>query len=133
MNKTIRLYTNISETRHRKHLEIVKTLQSVQENILDLKKWLNSIKSEINVYVSITPEVNKFEIVLKTSECPVSLYFSLTQKSYEEITSNCNPYKTPMYVLDYIYKLARKEYNQIGEKYNRVSRVNIGRSKTLRW
>lgn len=132
MNETIRLYTNISETGHNKQLDIVKSLQSVQEKILRMKKWLKSYKGTLTVRTNVSLSPDVFEIILKTSCYPTTLSFSLTQKVYGEIIrERLNP-DYPLKVLDYIFKLARNEYNRIGERYNKVSRLNIGRSRTLR-
>ncbi len=133
MNQTIRLYTNSNETRHKKHLEIAKTIFNVQKKILDLKTWLKSFNCDLYIIPNVSSRDDRYEIVIKTSDYPISISFYLPEKAYAELTAKSNNLEYVIMVLDYIYNLARMEYNKIGEKYNKVSSANIGKSRTLRW
>ena len=133
MNQTIRLYTNITETRHRKHLEIVKSLDSIQNKIVRLKKWIIPYLGNLNINAFTSLSDDTFEIILRTSQYPIQLFFYLPQNVYDEFIMKSTMPEYPILLLDYIYKVARKEYNEIGKRYNKISSSNIGKSRTLRW
>ena len=134
MNQTIRLFINNTETRHNKHLEIVKQLDSLQRNVLGLKDVIARIYiGNLNILTFVSSSDNEFQIIFKTSEYPVLLIFYLPKNVHDEFIPKNNLPNYPILVLDYILKAARKEYNEIGKKYNKTSSSNIGRSRKLWW
>jgi len=86
MNQTIRLYVNIAETRQRKRLEILRSLNSIQGKILRLKTCIITYSRNLDVRIFTSLNESEYQIFFNTSEYPYKLYFFLPQNIYEEFT-----------------------------------------------
>lgn len=123
MNETIRLYVNITETRHNKVLGIAKNLDSVRNKILRLKNWISSNKYRFVINTNISENDDTFVISKNISEFPYTISFSLPAKAYKELKYQASDPNYLRIVLDYIYREALTEYKRIGERYNKRSSI----------
>ena len=132
MNQTIVLYTNIAETRQNKRLEIIKHIDSAKRKLFKLKEWVANTKVPINIITRCSPEDN-FKVELKTNEYPNLLLLYLPTICYNELSPKQFQPDYPNIVLNFIYKAANSEYHRLGERYNKIRSVHIGKFKKPRW
>lgn len=132
MNQTIVLYTNIAETRQNKRIEILKGVDSARKKLFKLKNLISKTKTPISIMTSCFPE-NVFKVVWKESGCVHLLKLYLPTSTYNQLSQLQIKPDYPLIALDFIYKAAQKEYNKLGERYNKIRSADLGSFKRLWW